>query len=1666
MNLSFNFIDVSLFMVIPSPREEFSSFITLLDDEFRARYGAQGDSASSERAAEIIMQFARYFYANVPIDELARKRMEDLYGMTLAIWDFLQVRGKNQPRIRVFNPRFEDHGWQTTHTIVELLVDDRPFLVDSIAMELNRRGLTIHSVVAEAFFSERDGHGHLREIHLSRESDAGVKEALIHFEVDRQSEAQTLADIGAHLTQILRELEFAVTDFHAMLARTEVLSQEFKYRAPKEKVAVREVSAFLHWLCEHHFTFLAMREYQVQELGSQGDAHTQKGVESEPLMACNSCRLVALPDRDLGMIRCNPELDLMALADGPVLLPEQSLVFAKSGTRSRVHRPLYMDFIAVRHFDASGSLRGETRILGLFTSRVVNNAPSEFPLLRRKLRTILRRSRLEIASHNGKLLLQILETLPREELFQTPTAELLRTALDVLHIQERRRLKIFMRKSQYGHFVTCMIYAPRDSYTTALRKRFEQVLTGYLNVQDYESYTYVSDTSHARLYIVMRADHRDTWNFDLKEIEDRMIGLARSWTDQLSESLVEYFGEERSSVLFTRYTDAFPTAYREDFSSRMAASDIDRIESLLQDSASGAHELAVSLYRPLDEEAGALRCKIYHARSAIAFSDVLPMLENLGLRVLGGHPYLVEPKECAKVWIYDFSVRHSESQRIELDQVKGVFQEAFHRVWYGNAENDPFNRLTLEAGLGWREVALLRAYAQYFRQIRFPFTPTYIKDALVEYPEIAHSLVVLFDQRFNPSTRADDAVETALVQGIRERLDKVVSLDHDRILRRFLDVMLATLRTNFYQLDSAGEMKDFISFKMNPHLIPEMPKPLPQFEIFVYSPRVEGVHLRGGKVARGGIRWSDRREDFRTEVLGLVKAQQVKNAVIVPVGAKGGFIPKQIGKLSSRDAIQEEAIECYKIFIRGLLDITDNLHDGRVIAPQQVVRKDDDDPYLVVAADKGTAKFSDIANAVAAEYHFWLGDAFASGGSAGYDHKGIGITARGAWISVQRHFRELGIDVQRDPITVVGIGDMSGDVFGNGLLRSRSVKLVAAFDHRHVFIDPDPDPEASYAERERLFLLKQSSWDSYDKALISKGGGVFSRAAKSVSITPEMRMRFEISEDRLTPVELISKVLRAPVDLVWNGGIGTYIKSSRESNADVGDKANDVLRVNGGEVRARVIGEGGNLGMTQLGRIEYALAGGLLNTDFIDNSGGVDCSDHEVNIKILVDSVVHNGDLTLKHRNQLLAQMTDDVAELVLKNNYRQTLCISIARTESVYRMGEYRRYIRALVESGRLDRALEFIPAEDELLERQTSKKGLVRPELAILLSYTKEMLKELLAQAELHQDPYLQREAQRAFPAVLCERFPEALQQHKLLPQLVATQVANDIVNYMGITFMYRMVDAAGSQPGEIARAFIAARDAFDLEKWWHQIEQMDGRVGADDQLEMMRQLIRLVRRATRWFLRNHRCSLNVGEIVARFQPGVREVASSLPSALCGRRREEWQSRFDQLTERGVQEGLATYIAGIDSMMRALAIIQAAELAKCPVEKAAAMYFAIGDTLELYWMFEEISHLQIDNHWQALAREAYRDDLDWQQRTLTVGVLNAGFEGDVNAQLVRWSELHGDMIARWRRMVEEIRTTETQEFAMYGVALRELMDLAQTTLHTDANTGTDCSEAYKSEP
>jgi glutamate dehydrogenase len=1598
----------------------------------------------SARHADLA-RFARHFFGIVPLAELAQRHDSDLIGCTLASWRFFQEFDGKEQRIRVFNPDTQQHGWQSTHSVIELIHPDLPFLVDSVRIELKRQGKLIHTLQNSVMCVDRDAAGRLGTIHEGRSADADVEsgttraESFMFIEIDRCSDPSELKGVQQGISEALAYVRAAVSDFAPMQARLRELVDALRSGSMRAAENERgEAVAFLEWLLEDHFTFLGYECFEIERGLGEGrlgvDRAQSLGVSAhDPL----EDSIEGLPEEVIGYLRA------------PLLLS-----FAKASRFSRVHRPAYPDYVSVRQLDAEGRVEREHRFMGLYTSRVYSSHVDGIPYLRLKVARIREELGLDRRSHLGKELDRVLQVLPRDDLFQMAGDVLRDTVLSIVQIQERARIRLFLRRGNYGRFYYCLVFVPRDLYSTDIRTRIQRVLMQRLNSQECEFWTYFSESVLTRTQFILRVDPTQVLQVDQARLEHDVIQACRNWHDDLADRLHESLGEGAAIDAWSAFGGSFPAGYSERFTTASAVVDLQHLLALTEE-----EPLAMSFYQPLTQKTGVLHCKLYHLDEPLPLSDVMPILENLGLRVMGEFPFGIQRADGRTFWIHDFEFTYALDGDRDIQEVNQLFRDAFIAVWRGQAENDAFNRLVLLANMNWREVALLRTYARYIKQIRMGFELPYLANTLVTHSTISRELVRLFRTRFYLARRSSGAeLEERLERAIIGALDGVAVLNEDRILRRYLDLIKATLRTNFFQTDAQGQPRDYISIKLDPQRIPELPEPRPMYEIYVYSPRFEGVHLRGGKVARGGLRWSDREEDYRTEVLGLVKAQQVKNAVIVPVGAKGGFVPRRLPGNGSRDEIQQEAIACYRSFIRGLLDLTDNLVEGQVVPPPQVIRHDEDDPYLVVAADKGTASFSDIANGIAAEYGFWLGDAFASGGSAGYDHKEMGITARGAWVSVQRHFRELGIDVQREPISVLGIGDMAGDVFGNGLLRSRTLKLVAAFNHMHIFIDPEPDPERSFVERERLYGLPRSSWADYDPSLISEGGGVFPRSLKQIQLTPQMQSLFDIAESSLTPAELIHRLLKAPVDLIWNGGIGTYVKASSESHADAGDKSNDAVRVDGRDLRCRVIGEGGNLGMTQRGRIEFALKGGAVNTDFIDNAGGVDCSDHEVNIKILLNEVVAAQDMTAKQRNTLLASMTEEVAALVLANNYKQTQAISMAEQQARQAMGEYRRFITAMEASGKLNRALEFIPDDEQLADRSAQGRGLTRPELSVLISYSKADLKETLAGSSITEDGYIARELETAFPEPLVRDFGKQLLEHRLRREIIATQLANDLVNHMGITFLRRLEQSTGAPPSDIAAAYVVARDVFSLRERFAAIEQLDLQVPPQVQFDLMNDLVRLGRRATRWFIRNRRRELNPVLEIEHFGPHIQALTSRFESLLEGPVQLAWQTRFDSYRSEEVPEDLARFVAGTAHFYTMLGIIEAAEEAGQEVEHVARVFFALGSELQLPWFAQLIQNLAVENHWQALARESYRDDLDWQVRSMTVAALqSAGAEQDVAQTVELWLQNNRLMVQRWHAMLIELKSAAAGDYPMISVAMRELLDLAQSSRQSVG--GAQCS-------
>ncbi|MGB9090636.1 MAG: NAD-glutamate dehydrogenase [Pseudomonas farsensis] len=1589
----------------------------------------------SQQSLPQVALFAEQFFGIISLDELTQRRLSDLVGCTLSAWRIIERFDPAHPQVRVYNPEYERHGWQSTHTVVEVLHHDLPFLVDSVRTELNRRGFSIHTLQTTVLSTRRGAKGELTELLPKGTQGEGVgHESLMYLEIDRCSNPAELTTLAKELEQVLAEVRGVVADFEPMKAKIhqllELVEQNAFGPAQNDKA---EVQNFLSWLLDNHFTFLGYEEFTVQASSEGGHLVYDES---------SFLGLTRLLRAGLGAEDLHIEDYAVAYLREPRLLS-----FAKASQPSRVHRPAYPDYVSIRQIDADGNVVKECRFMGLYTSSVYGESVHTIPYIRGKVAEVERRSGFDAKAHLGKELAQVLEVLPRDDLFQTPIDELCTTVMSIVQIQERNKIRVFLRKDPYGRFCYCLAYVPREIYSTEVRQKIQQVLMERLKASDCEFWTFFSESVLARVQLILRVDPKNRIDIDPQQLENEVVQACRSWQDDFSALVVENFGEAQGTTILDDFPKGFPAGYRERFAAHSAVVDMQHVLNL-----SEAKPLAMSFYQPLTQLGERqLHCKLYHADTPLALSDVLPILENLGLRVLGEFPYRLRHASGREFWIHDFAFTYSEGLNLDIQQLNDTFQDAFVHIVKGDAENDAFNRLVLTAGLPWRDVALLRAYARYLKQIRLGFDLGYIASTLNNHTDIARELTRLFKTRFylaRKLTQEDlDDKQQRLEQAILTALDDVQVLNEDRILRRYLDLIKATLRTNFYQPDSKGQDKSYFSFKFNPKLIPELPKPVPKFEIFVYSPRVEGVHLRFGNVARGGLRWSDREEDFRTEVLGLVKAQQVKNSVIVPVGAKGGFLPRRLPLGGGRDEIAAEGVACYRIFISGLLDITDNLKDGGVVPPANVVRHDDDDPYLVVAADKGTATFSDIANGIAIDYGFWLGDAFASGGSAGYDHKKMGITARGAWVGVQRHFRERGINVQQDPVTVIGIGDMAGDVFGNGLLMSDKLQLVAAFNHLHIFIDPNPDTASSFAERQRLFDLPRSAWTDYDTSIMSEGGGIFPRSAKSIAISPQMKERFAIEADRLTPTELLNALLKAPVDLLWNGGIGTYVKASSESHADVGDKANDALRVNGNELRCKVVGEGGNLGMTQLGRVEFGLHGGATNTDFIDNAGGVDCSDHEVNIKILLNEVVQAGDMTEKQRNQLLGSMTDEVAALVLGNNYKQTQALSLAARRARERIAEYKRLMADLEGRGKLDRAIEFLPSEEQLAERLAAGQGLTRAELSVLISYSKIDLKEQLLKSQVPDDDYLTRDMETAFPPSLVSKFAESMRRHRLKREIVSTQIANDLVNNMGITFVQRLKESTGMSPANVAGAYVIVRDIFHLPHWFRQIEALDYQVPAEIQLALMDELMRLGRRATRWFLRSRRNEQDAGRDAAHFGPKIAQLGLKLDELLEGPTRERWMVRYQSFVDAGVPELLARMVAGTSHLYTLLPIIEAADVTGHDPAQVAKAFFAVGSSLDLTWYLQEISNLPVENNWQALAREAFRDDIDLQQRAITISVLQmADAPQDMDARVALWCEQHRVMVERWRAMLDDLRNASGNDYAMYAVANRELVDLAMS--------------------
>ena len=1603
--------------------------------------------------------FAEAFYKRMEDDEYPHHSPEGWAALACDMLDFARVRKAGTANVRVFNASQKSNGWESPHTVLQIVNEDMPFLVDSVSMALADAGIGVHVLGHPLVRFNRDKAGKIIAV------GDGKPESLMLLEIDRQPAAQ-MPVIEARIRKVLDEVRAIVQDWGTMREKMVSLSDELATRRmPVDDAGRREAQEFLRWAANDHFTFFGYREYRIEQKGGE--------------------RILVADDGGLGLLRGKDQsttrnVKSLAAHYIPQSGSVDTLILTKTNARSSVHRPGNMDYIGVLEFDAKGNPVAEQRFIGLYTSSAYNRRPWEIPLVRERHEHVMRQSGLSPNSHSGKALRHILETLPREELFQSSEEELSRTSLGILGLQERVRSKLFLRRDRYGRFFSALVYIPRERFNTDVRLRIESLLKEALHGEFVDTTVQLGESPLAQLHLVVRPRAGEQVNVDTAALEARLAHLLRNWQDDLRETLIARHGESDGLKLAGLYGRALPAGYIETVSPEIAASDVEHLAAL-----AGPDDLRLSLHlsRRQREGEGRLRLNLYRQHRDIPLSDALPLMENMGLRVISEHPFRLEV-DNTPVYIQEFEVESSGGE-IDVENRNAAFEEAFARIWRGDAENDGFNRLVLGASLGWRQVAMLRGYCKYLLQTGVPFSQNYVEETLNRYPLLARLLVELFEARFDPATgheskaqikdgqaqfaqqlralaAGDDATLKALQYLIdsrgesRERqseathktllklMDRVSSLDDDRILRSFISVIEATLRTSYYQTGADGLPTHSISFKLDSAQVPDLPKPRPYREIFVYGPRVEGVHLRFGPVARGGLRWSDRREDFRTEVLGLVKAQMVKNTVIVPVGAKGGFFVKQSPVGGDRDAVLAEGIACYKMFIQGLLDITDNIVGNKIVPPTQVVRHDHDDPYLVVAADKGTATFSDIANGLAIAHGFWMGDAFASGGSVGYDHKGMGITAKGAWESVKRHFRAMGRNSQTEDFTCAGIGDMSGDVFGNGMLLSEHIRLVAAFDHRHIFLDPNPNAARSFKERQRMFLVPRSSWADYDVNLISKGGGVYPRSLKAINLTPEVRAALDISDDikTMSPNELMSAILKSPVDLLWNGGIGVYVKASSEQHTDAGDRANNALRVNGNELRCKVVGEGGNLGLTQLGRIEAAQHGVLLNTDFIDNSAGVDTSDHEVNIKILLNGVVQSKKLTYDARNTLLASMTDEVADLVLFDNYRQNQAISLMERMSVSRLGSKQHFIQTLESQGLLDRQIEFLPSDAELAERKARGQGLTRPELSVLLSYAKLVVFQQLLESDIPEDAYLSKELQRYFPEPLQKKYAAEMEKHRLKREIIATAVTNSTINRMGATFLLRMQEDTGRSPAEVAKAFTITRETLDARALWNQIDALDGKVPESVQIDALQVIWSLQRSFTRWLLSRPGAIPDIATAVARYHDGYNEIRAAdgvLPASL----RPAYEASLKDWKEKGLPPALAGQLAALPYLEPSSDIIELARARKLKPVEVSKVHFRLGEALHLPWLFEQVEALQVDGRWHAVARGVLRDELVTQQRLLTDQVLSMP-GANADAKVRSWMERDDPVLRFTLSMLNELSAQKTLDYPTASVAVQRLSQLS----------------------
>ncbi len=1573
------------------------------------------DSQSEQTAKHLAKQsrLVKHYYARVPFEEISHRSAKELSAAAMSHWSLADKRKPEQSLIRVYNPTQAQHGWESAHTIVEITTTDKPFLVRSISLVITKLGFGINTFIHPIFSVNRKKNGQL-DGQVSETHKNAISESFMQLHIDRHYDEKSFRQLEAAIKESIANVNLVCDDWEPMKSASMQAVDRLRATNPN-KFAIAEAADFIKWLQRHYFTFTGYCEI------------TNTGKTSRVTEA-------------LGLFRVEKPMTALSkyINKDELLKAKKSdvLTVTKSLSKAPVMLPIHMDIITFQRIDTKGKDSGRCVIAGFFTPRAAGSDLDSIPLLRHKSYNTIAKANISPGAHDGKLLLSTLESLPRDLLLQTDEDTIYDICLGIMKLEHHPQVRLFGIYGHYNRFATCMVFVPRDLYSRELRQRIQQILQTELKSDTIDfNARFSSENALASMHFFLSIPEPAKKPADFCDIESLIIDATQNWDENLREALCEQLGEEKGSSSALRLLRGIPDSYKNRHSVTDAARDI----ALLNDT--DPDSLDVLLHKTENQTDNEVSFNIYHQDTEVSLSKVIHILENMGFQVESEDPFMIATEEST-LHIREFRLRSKNGKPLAVDKISDDFRMAFLKVWNGEIEDDGLNELVIAAGLNWRQAAIIRSYTKYLLQIKIPYSFDYLTGCLINNPELVNNLTCQFETRFNPEIKSSNTDK--LRKQFSALLNDVVSLDEDRILATVQSAVNATVRTNFYKKDSNGQPIAYLSIKLIPTEINGMPLPCPAFEIFVCSPRFEATHLRGGKVARGGLRWSDRREDFRTEVLGLMKAQMVKNSVIVPVGSKGGFVIKQPPVGGTRDELMEEVVSCYQNFLRGLLDITDNYENGKVIRPDDVVCHDEDDPYLVVAADKGTATFSDIANGISAEYNFWLGDAFASGGSVGYDHKGMGITAKGAWESVKRHFRETEHDIQKKEFTVVGIGDMAGDVFGNGMLLSKKIKLLAAFNHLHIFIDPDPDVADSYKERSRLFKLDRSSWQDYNAKLISKGGGIFERSAKSIKLSSQVQELIDSKEKELAPNDLIHALLKAEVDLLWNGGIGTYIKSSTESHADAQDKANDALRVNANALRCKVVGEGGNLGCTQLGRIEFAAKGGKIYTDAIDNSAGVDCSDHEVNIKILVDSLVNSSKLAAGKRAKLLADMTDNVSELVLRDNYQQTQCISLTLANAPQWLDEHSRFISALEAEDKLNRTIEFLPNAEQIDERLSNGRGLTAPEIAVLVAYSKMDIYQRLMDSSLAEDSFFDDELLQYFPPQLSNKYQKNIISHQLRNEIIATQVTNSFVNRLGPTFLRRLRDELGAQTSEIATAFVAVRHLFKLRELWTAIEALDNKVSNSTQTEMLLLVQGWVERGVHWLVKNRRSHNGPQDIIDKFGDSINALRRLVPEALAEPNKATYNSRCNYFTEAGVPKELAADVAAVVPLSSSFDILDIHNKSGADLKLITALYFHLGDFLKLQWLREQTGLLDVDSHWHILAKSALRQDIHYRQRHLCAEILEtAGKSNSAEDIVTAWAEVSEERLSLYRQRLKEIMASSQVDYAMLSLAVNEVQKL-----------------------